>query len=251
MPRTSRLEACSSCYHITARGCGRRRIFEDSADRVSLLQLLRKHARERSVAVKAWCLMENHFHLLAMGDLANIRKMMHGLASSYAIRFNTKHGHVGHVFQERFHSVPVETDEQLLATIRYIHRNPTEGNVAPFETYRWSSYRQYMGMKGICEIQDIISMFGDRQTIRRFHEVEDDARGLVGIKGPRHRLPDAEAAKIATSCFGDRFADEIPALPRNRRDEALKALFDKGVSIRQIERLTGIGRGIVQKACKR
>lgn len=250
MARTARTESESSFYHLTARGCGRRRLFETNADRSFFLRQLVDGACRSEVRIKAWCLMENHFHLLVSGNLKGIAQLMHRLCTVFALYFNTKYDHVGHVFQGRYHSTPVESDEQLLATIRYIHLNPVVDGISSLGQYKWSSYAQYIGERGFCDLDDMLELFGSVSEFKRFHESAIEALLPAPVAGPLPRLSDTEAAHMAAARFGKQFADEIPGLPRERRDEALRNLARMGMSVRQIERLTGIGRGIVHRACK-
>lgn len=251
MPRIARLESESGFYHLNARGVGKRRIFEDNFDRTVFVKALERFSQTCQVQIKAWCLMENHFHILAKGDRQNIQSLMHRLGTAYAQRFNGRHGHVGHVFQGRYHSTAVLSNEQLLATIRYIHLNPVVDGIATLESFRWSSYFQYLGTKGFCDLDDMRELFGSRDAFKRFHYAEVEERCAVPCNAHRYRISDAEAARLAEARFGSRFADEIPNLPKERRNQALRTLFEMGVSDRQIVRLTGIGRSIVQRSRRR
>ena len=124
MPRTERRKSASGFYHVVMRGNGRQNLFEDDADRRSFLSYLRGDAERFGVRVLAWCLMSNHIHLLLEDRDDNLSEMMRSLATSYALRFNRRGGHAGHVFQQRFYSNPIEDEAYLLQAMRYIHDNP-------------------------------------------------------------------------------------------------------------------------------
>ena len=126
MTHAARRESGSGVHHVTMRGAGRRRIFEDDRDRRYFVEGLRELVEKDRVELLAWCLMDNHVHMLAKADLLHLSKGLHRLATSYALFFNGRHGHVGPVFQDRFGSLPVETDEHLLMAMRYIHLNPLD-----------------------------------------------------------------------------------------------------------------------------
>ena len=96
----------------------------------------------------AWCLMSTHAHLLLSDETGALSSAMHGLATRYAGRFNSRTGHIGSVFAGRFKSVPVETDSQLVAAVRYIHNNPEKAGICPATEFAWSSYREYVGERG-------------------------------------------------------------------------------------------------------
>lgn len=196
----------------------------------------------------AWVLMSNHFHLLLRAELEDLSRFMIRLETAHAQRFNGAHGHVGRVFQGRFTSIPIETDAQLLATIRYIHLNPLETGATRPEDYPWSSYRQYLGAPGVCDTSLMTSLVGGREQIIEFHEASC-ADAIVPLSGYRPRMDDAEAIANVKKAFGAFFLDSIAHMGRAERDRALRRLHHLGLSGAQITRLTGFGRGVVQRAC--
>ena len=128
-------------FHVFARGNDKRRIYRDDVDRRTYLRLLRgttKHCRWRLLA---YCLMENHVHLLIETPNANLGAGLHRIHGAYAKRFHARHGSSGHVFQDRFGSVRVKTDEQLWTVAVYIAMNPVEAGLCrdPAE-WPWSSH---------------------------------------------------------------------------------------------------------------
>ena len=124
MARDARTKSETGIYHIVMRGSGRQLIFEDSTDRRAFLDKLRQLRDEQGLTIYAFCLMSNHVHLLAKEGNEPIGSTMKRLGVSYAMRFNLKTGHVGHVFLDRYASEPVNDDSYLLAVVRYIHANP-------------------------------------------------------------------------------------------------------------------------------
>ncbi len=252
--RQLRHDLSSEYVHVTQRGLGRRLIFEDDADRRRFLKSLKEKATDSHVSVLAWCLMDNHVHLLVKARSADLSKMMQRLGTSYAQYFNGRHGHVGKVFQNRFSSWAVETDAHLLTVIRYIHRNAEDAGVATPQDYPWSSYREIIGESvdiegpGLCNVATTIRLFGSIDEFRKFHEIENEQDGFTRIDAYRPRLSDDDAREIVTRHYGVEFSDRLASLPKQERDEALRLLKDLGISIRQLERLTGIGRGPIARA---
>lgn len=106
MPRQARRESNSGIYHVTARGAGRRRLFEDDKDRLRFVERLHTLPEKDGVRLLAWCLMDNHAHLLAQASVASLSYGLHRLATSYAHYFNGRHGHVGPVFQAAVSTAP-------------------------------------------------------------------------------------------------------------------------------------------------
>lgn len=244
----------AECFHVTMRGIGRRAIFEDDADRKRFLAILKAKLADSDASVLAWCLMDNHVHLLLRTGAADLSRLMQRLGTAYAQYYNGRHGHVGKVFQNRFGSQPVEDEAHLAAAIRYIHENPRDrGEFQPGE-YPWSSFREIAGSatsdcaQGIADADSVLDLFGGLEGFLRFHATSNAESELVWINGYRPRIDDAEAADIAARMFGELFADRICAMPKGERNAALASLKQAGLSIRQIERLTGIGRGTIARA---
>ena len=252
--RQLRCELSSDFVHVTQRGLGRRALFEDDVDKRRYLDTLKRMMGEYDASILAWTLMTNHVHLLMKTTPATLSRFMQRVGISYAQYFNGRHGHVGKVFQNRFSSQPIETSDHLLATIRYIHRNAERAQIASTPDYLWSSYREIAGGnrvlegEGLCDVAAACDLFGSMDNFIRFHQLINEQDGFARIDGYRPRICDSDARAIAQRYFGAEFSDYIVGLPKKERDKALHLLKDIGLSIRQIERLTGIGRGIITKA---
>lgn len=246
MARGPRKRCESNVYHVVVRGVGRQRIFEDDADRRAFVDLLFSAARKQGVDVPAWCLMDNHVHMLLTADLDCVSKAMRSLETQYAQLFNSTHGHVGHVFQGRFKSVPVEDDPQLMAAVRYIHRNPVAAGLArDCGDWRWSSYLSYA--KEPWDDADCVrGAFGTRAAFVSFHAEGEDDEGDPGHAEPRRRCGDSEALDLLNRTCGG--AEALVVMGKVERDASIRRLKMSGLSVRQIERLTGIGRSIIQRA---
>lgn len=260
-----RTQSQTGFYHIFARGVGRMLLFEDDIDRRRFLALLFRYSAE-SPKVHAWCLMPNHFHLLVRGNLEEIACFMARLNTQYATHFNKRHDHVGHVFQGRYGSQPIGTERQLLATIRYIHRNPPAGGLCTSCDYPWSSYPMYLELVRqrngapyeVCADESravILDCLPNPEAFEALHAGEDDAGdfaflddGAPPLRSKTHPMTDETALRIAGDTLGAEWGAALPLLPREQRNAAIRRLRDAGLSIRQIERLTGIGRNIVAAA---
>lgn len=249
MPRTARTASGSDIYHITQRGAGRQLLFEDDEDRLFLWERWRKKCDSGAISVLAWCFMDNHIHFLIRCAFPDLSSSLRSINTSYAQFYNGRHGHIGSVFQGRFASSPVEDDAYLLTAVRYIHLNPKDLIGPAPEDYKWSSYRQYLtGEEGICDTKLVLDAIGGRNALARFHDVGADELAFCEEPPRRPAMSDTEASVIAKREYGRRFADEIVNMSKQSRDFALRRLYSMGISIRQMERITGIGRGIIQKA---
>lgn len=249
MSRLARARSESGYYHIAARGVGKRIIFEDDSDREFFIALLKKLIARCPVKIVSWVLMDNHYHLLCKADLSDLEHFMRSLNTSYSQYFNGIHGHIGHVFQGRYSSFPIDDDSYLIDVIRYIHLNPLEAGAADIEQYAWSSYCQYLGGSGFCDLNDVREILGSVDEIRKLHD-SPCSDELIDLGGHRQRLSDAEAFELARKRFGDDLGNRITIMSREDRDDMICRLYRLGLSEPQIVRFAGLGRGIVHHARK-
>ncbi|MFT3861348.1 transposase [Micropruina sp.] len=142
MPRQARQLADSGIYHVMLRGVNRDVIFLEHDDYEGFLNALADTRAASGCKVLAYCLMPNHVHLVLRPAVESLSEVMKRLGVRYAGRFNRKYGRTGHVFQDRFRSLPVEDDAYLVTLLRYMWNNPVRaGLVDRMDEYRWSSRR--------------------------------------------------------------------------------------------------------------
>ena len=245
MPRSARERSESGFYHVVAKGNGGQNLFEDASDYRAFLELAAAAAEKCGVLIHAYCLMSNHVHLLLEDRGNRLSEFMKSLITGYAMRFNAKTGHIGHVFQQRFKSQPIGSEAYLLQAARYIHNNPVKAGICPTDEYLWSSYHEYVsGVRGITAVSLILELCGGREGFRAFQaQGEGDYRF-----GQRSRIADGEAREVVRRILGDIAPGDIKAMERPRRNALLFDLKDAGLSVRQIERLTGLGKWIINEA---
>ena len=248
MPRNGRQQSESNIYHVVARGSGRCVIFEDDKDRTYFLEELASIFAKKEVEIHAWCLMSNHYHLLVRANLEQLAVAMRNLNSTYASYFNKRHGRIGHLFQGRFKSEAVGEDEYYLTVLRYIHHNPQKAGICPGSEYRWSSYSEYVGSKGFSKTDLGLDMLGGVKAFEELHMLSSDGMACLDIGSGRRFVDDDDAMAIAKAALPGTRIESIAKLGKDERDEAIRTLRAARLSIRQIERLTGIGRNIVAKA---
>lgn len=116
-------------YHVFDRGNSKQIIFEDDSDRYRFLSDISDRFARHDVAVLAWCLMDNHFHLMVDDPYDNLSKAMQCALTAYAKYFNGKTGRTGHLFDNRYSRVAVESDTQAVQLLDYIHLNPVKGAI--------------------------------------------------------------------------------------------------------------------------
>jgi REP element-mobilizing transposase RayT len=146
MPRMPREEVEGGMFHVYARGNDRRLIFLDDEDRRRYLAMLAVVIGRTRWHLLAYCLMDNHVHLLIETPLPNLGAGIQRLHGHYAIRFNSRHRSSGHLFQGRYGAVRARTDAQLHAAAVYIACNPLEAGMCERpEHWEWSSHAATLG----------------------------------------------------------------------------------------------------------
>ena len=233
--------------HVIVRGNARQVIFADIADHKRYLSLLERFCTETGVKVCAYCLMKNHAHMLLSGECGAITLMMHKLGTGYAGYFNRKYDRVGHLFQDRFKSEPVENEAYLITVFRYILQNPQKAGICAASKYRWSSYPFYDDPPGFMDLSAIRELLGSKNRYVRFIAA---ANNECCLEFETDRHDDAWALAEIKRCLGVENVTDLQKYSRSERNRALACLIKRGLSIRQIERLTGINRNKVQRAAR-
>lgn len=245
MPRSARKLSKSGIYHIIIRGIGQQNIFEDDGDRIRFIETLKRYKTELGFEMNAYCLMRNHVHILLKDDKQQLDLIMKKIAGSYAVYFNWKYDRVGHLFQDRFKSEPVEDHSYFLTVLRYIHRNPQKAMIADMKEYDWSSYQDYIDETGLTDVKLALELLGGRKAFELFMTANEENQCLDITD--KKQLSDKKAIDITRKISKVKNIQQIQSFDREQRDSVLRQLKGAGLSIRQIERITGISRGVVLK----
>lgn len=252
MSRKPRQKSLIGLYHITMRGNGKQLLFEDDEDRKRLLSLVRNSITRFNITLIAWCLMGNHVHLVMNDPRDNVSEAMHLVMSCYATWYNRRHGHVGHVFQDRFSSVPISSEEYLLDAIRYVHFNPQKAGICPYGAYRWSSHLDYVERDPDIATVDLAFVRLAFPRVRDYQTFMNASNVVVVRPSTGGRIDEDEALDVGISLvrlFGLSELSDVKSLEKTKRNEVLAAMRGAGLSIRQIQRLTGVGEWSIRKAC--
>ena len=149
MARLPRLTLPGQPHHIIQRGNNRQPIFLSSGDRQFLLDLLKETSTKFGVAIHAYVLMSNHFHVLATpGTADGLPQMMQAVGRRYVRLFNDSNDRSGTLWEGRYKSTLIQADRYLLACMIYIDLNPVRaGLVTQAADFPWSSYGHYAGQR--------------------------------------------------------------------------------------------------------
>lgn len=245
MPRLARKLSNSGYLHVIVRGIGKQLLFEDSSDFILYIDLLEKYSCETCVTVCAYCLMENHVHLLLLDADGNVANLMKKIGVTYARYFNDKNERTGHLFQDRYISEPVETEVYLMNVFRYILQNPQKAGAATTDRYQWSSYYCYGVRDSFVDTSVLEALIGDWNDYEEFMRTIDNNQYL---EFERIRHDDEWAKAVICDYLRAESGTTLQKMTKTERDECLRALKKMGVSVRQLERLTGISKGVIQRA---
>jgi REP element-mobilizing transposase RayT len=252
MTRQPRQISSTGFYHIVFRGMNHCHVFEEPDDFEKFLSLLSSVKAELDIEVIAFCLLDNHAHIVLHEKVAgDIILAMRKLLGPYANWFNRKYLRSGSLVANRYKSECVEDDRYLFAVIRYIHQNPLVAGISTsLDEYPWSSYHAYISDKtALVDTSYILKTFAADKTkaIKGFIDFHSDIKDFKHSLSDRQNRTEAEIrAGIRTIC-GDIKPDELGRLSKQERNALLAIMRKQGFSIRQIERVTGIPRGIVAR----
>lgn len=248
MPRQARLKSESGIYHVMLRGINQQVIFEDEEDNRKFLEVLNDCKAVSGYKLFAYCLMGNHVHLLIKVEKEELEQIFKRIGGRFVYWYNGKYSRVGHLFQDRYKSEPVETDEYFLTVLRYIHQNPINAGLSrTVDEYSWSSYHEYVTPKKeqLTDTEFALEMIGKEEFIKFNNMVNDDR--CLELQDIKFRLTDEQAKVVIVSLSKCKNASEFQELDIDKRDQFIKAFKENDLSVRQISRLTGINFGIVRR----
>lgn len=212
------------------RGNEKRSIFLDDEDRSRFLDVMRIKEVENEFELYAYCLMDNHVHLLINEKGSSIARIMKCINVSYVIYFNRKYNRVGHLFQNRFRSEVINQDSYLLSAARYIHNNPVHAGITDSPgKYKWSSYESYSEGRNVSGLIDanflleMYSMYPDRA-------VEEFIRYTTALCHEEFiDICEPDVKEIMTTPEALKYADKL--------------LIENGLSLQEIQQQKGRVKG--------
>lgn len=249
MPRKSRRKSATGVYHVMVRGINKERIFLHDRDKWMYMKFLCDVKEETETGLHAFCLMNNHVHLLVKENHeTGLGDFMKKLSIRYAMWFNGNYNRTGHLFQDRFKSETVESERYYRVVTRYIIQNPVKAKmVTTSRDYQWSSYNE--AIKGYCGIQCHLDM----EAIKRFWP-DSDAYGVyISTLGSELCLEyyesNTEKDLFIVKHIEDCYFDAVNVSDYKARTELIQKIKrETGASSRIISQGLNIGIGIVQRA---
>ena len=245
----------SKTYHIIIKGIDNQDIFYDDQDRRVFLKKLVLTKKEYDNRIYAYCLMDNHVHLVIKIEKEFISKAMQTLMIRYVSYFNRKYDRTGTLVQNRFKSKNIENQRYFLEVCRYVHRNPENAKIAKTEEYKWSSYHEYLEKGKIVEKDFLLQFFNnDIKEFIKFTKKYDDYENLKEFAEYEiiNKLKDEEVLKIIMKMFDISSVSEVATFFKKRKKEErqkyiLKLKLIKGTNKTQVARIIRVYRKTIGK----
>ncbi len=265
MPRYQRKKSASGIYHVILRGNERKDIFIDEDDKNRFLYTLERMKGKGNYYLYAYCLMDNHVHLLLAEGKDRISRIMKRIGVSYAYYFNHKYARIGHLFQDRFKSEVIDKDSYLLSAVRYIHNNPVKAGLVkrPGE-YKWSSYNIYVSdhasNNDLIEKEQFLGLFPSNKenSIKQFIEYTNEFSegSFIDCEEEIHTkdkiFSDSEINEIINVIlykYGHKAYEISDCKDKALRKMMLREIREKtGASVRQLSRILGISKDLIFRA---
>ena len=246
MPRTARKICDANIYHVMLRGINRQNIFEDDEDRLCFMSLLKHYKKFSGFKLHAFVLMSNHIHLLIEPANEALDTIFRRIGTAYAGWYNKKYQRTGHLFQDRFRSENVENLQYFVTVLRYIIQNPMKAGLEPRPGYyRWSSYLAYKGGTGaVTDTQYASTLFSNKEAMIEFLLQGNDDTAM-DEKDFDRRLREENAKEKMNRITQCSSVSEFQQLDPQQQKKYAAELYQKGLSLGQISRMTGIPKTTV------
>jgi len=213
-------------HHGMNRGYEGRPIFRADLDKVFFLALLKKVQALTKIRILAYCIMDNHYHLVLQNESGKMSEFFKQLNGQYAIYYRKRHGGRGYVFQDRYNSMLIQDDAYLLIAISYVLNNPVAAKMAKtFADYPWSSGSFYFN-KEKCETVDcqyIEELFGTKDELQRF-VMETDLDELPTVRSDLGQIIGGEEFIPLATAMAERRSGKESVERRRGQDKYFEPL---------------------------
>ena len=249
MARKPRVYGLSGICHVILRGNNKQNLFNEDTDRYFFLKKLKKYSEELDVVVYAYCLMNNHVHLLIGNASENMSLLVQKIANSYVYFFNRKYERTGHLFQGRFKSEPVSDDDYFKVVFRYILQNCEKARLGKVDEYKWNSYESVKDskLKSFVDIEYVIALFGSKKNLVDYLLQHDEKKCMEYEN--LIVLSDGKAFNLIKKLFNISTPYKLERLNIDDQISKCIVLRKQGFSMNQIARITGISKTIIRKSC--
>ena len=273
-----REKSSTGIYHVLAQGAGNHELFLDDEDYQVFVEYLARLMKEAWAEdddpdrpyfhTYAYCLTPKQFRLIVKEEKYQVSAIMQSISQLYSRYFSSKYGSYGPLYRRRYYSEPINDEIQLETAMRYVHQEPRrqglileeqrieritrkETSGADLDEYPYSSWHEYVGLgsdlPSVCEKPDACHNL----TTEEWRELLSKPlpEGTKCLEPKEYRAPKPTETQVLSMIRLMTTAttwDEFKTIPRDEKLKTIKQLLQNGASIRQMEKLTGIGRGIIQ-----
>lgn len=244
MAREARKISNNGIYHVVFRGINKADVFLDDEDHLKLLYIIKDLQDKEPLKIYAYCIMPNHVHIL-MQDKDNLSELMKRMLSRYVIWYNKKYERVGHLFQNRFFSHPVETEAYFLAALQYIYLNPVKGGIVQHGLeYKWSSFCQWFWQ--VRTMPDICVRYDKLPVKPHMLDTKLDAKNFELFDS----VTDMEIRRQALDILKLERWQDVQDIGEEELRKCVEQLLHNGAKVRAIARIFGLTRFSVNKIVK-
>ena len=273
-----REKSSTGIYHVLAQGAGNHELFLDDEDYQVFVEYLARLMKEAWAEdddpdrpyfhTYAYCLTPKQFRLIVKEEKYQVSAIMQSISQLYSRYFSSKYGSYGPLYRRRYYSEPINDEAQLETAMRYVHQEPRrqglnleeqrieritrkETSGADLDEYPYSSWHEYVGLgsdlPSVCEKPDACHNL----TTEEWRELLSKPlpEGTKCLEPKEYRAPKPTETQVLSMIRLMTTAttwDEFKTIPRDEKLKTIKQLLQNGASIRQMEKLTGIGRGVIQ-----
>lgn len=250
MARRPRLKGISGVHHVICTGANHIDIFIDKEDKKFFKERFLKYAKELSIIIYAFIIMDNHFHAEIGNASENMPLLMKKLCNSYAYYYNHKYNHTGPVFNGRYKSRPIERFEDFLIVCRYINQNCQKAGICNTNEYTWSSFSMY-SKNQLISADPLIDYFTTLENFINFlTEENEDICMEYNSSHDITETSDELYDYFIKQLFSLENCISISRNPPSERNRKIKILLSMNLKPSQISRITGVPKGYIYQQNK-
>nr|WP_297771412.1 transposase [uncultured Butyrivibrio sp.] len=231
-------------------------IFEEDSDYQKFLFILSDCKKKYDIDIYAYCLMNNHIHLLLNIPTDKLASFFQSFGIRFVRWYNNKYARSGHLFQDRFYSSAIESERAFLSALIYIHNNPVRANMCRYVSeYRWSSIRFFYGAKNpLVNVSFAYNIAGSKDSLLHYFAKETDSPESPLFENDHrdtnHFFTDEKAMEIFKSVTHLPSTSDVITLEKMKRNEYVRKLKKEGLTINQIARVMDISATTVKRIYK-
>ena len=246
MSRKARLYGKTGVYHVIVRGNNQQNIFYEDNDRLLFIKKMKKYSKQLSITIHAYCLMNNHVHILIGNANLNMSKFMLKLNTSYSRNFNLKYERTGHLFQGRYLSNPIKNDTEFKLVLRYILKNPEKVGLGNYKEYKWNNFQEIIKKLEMGNENNIIKVFNNLNELKNFMMMDSKENFMEDINVKY--MSDTVCFNLIKKLLNIENPHLIIRFEKRKQIKIISILKKAGITQSQISRITGLSRYIIKTA---